>query len=94
MEERSCSAMDSPSVHWMQTIGELHIPVSSAPIKHSLMLADTKGVLNARTIEVFLLLPASRRQSFSQQLGNSLTHFKITYYNFFYQNSLHVVLKA
>ena len=74
--------MDSPSLHWMQTIGELHCPVSSAPIKHSVMLADTKGTLKARTVEMFLLLPASRRQSSSQQLGNSLTHFKITYYDF------------
>ena len=83
MEERSCSAMDSPTVYWMQTIGELHIPVSTAPIKHSLMVADTKGTLSTGTVQMFLLLRASRRQSSSQQLGISLTHFKITYYNFF-----------
>ena len=86
--------MDSPSLHWMQTIGELHLPASSAPIKHSVMLADTKGTLNTGTVEMFLLLPASRRQSSSQQLGTSLTLFKITYYSFFDQNVLHVVLKA
>ena len=78
----SCSAMDCPSVHWMQTIGELHFPVSSATTKHSLMPTGTKDTLNPVTVQMFLLLPASRRQSSSHQLSTSLTHFKITYYNF------------
>jgi len=47
------------SVHWMQTIGELRIPVSSAPIKHTLMLAGTKCTLNSVTVEMILFLPAS-----------------------------------
>ena len=47
--------MDSPSLHWMQTIGELHIPVSSAPIKQSLMLAVTKCNLKTVTEEKFFL---------------------------------------
>jgi len=66
----------------MQTIGELHFPVSSATTKHSLMLTGTKDTLNAVTVQMFLLPPASRRQSSNQQLATSLTHFKITYYNF------------
>ena len=74
--------MDSPSLHWMQMIGDLHISVSLAPIKHSLMLAGTKGTLNTVTVQMLLLLSASRRQSSSQQLATLPTHFKITYYNF------------
>ena len=79
-----CSAMHCPSVHWMHTTGELHFPFSSASTKHSLTLAGTKVTLKAVTVEMFLLLQASRRQSSSQQLGTSLTHFKITYYKFFF----------
>ena len=82
MEERSCSAMDSPSLHWLQMIIYLHIPVSLASIKHSIMQAGTKETLNAVTVKMFLLLSASRRQSSSLQLATALTHFKITYYNF------------
>ena len=55
LEEKICSPIDSPSVHWMQTMGEQHIPVSSAPIKHSLMLAGTKCTLNTVTVEMFSL---------------------------------------
>jgi len=65
----------------METIGELYFPVSSATTKHSLMLTGTQYTLNAVTVQMILLLPASRRQSSSQQLATSLTHFKITYYN-------------
>ena len=93
MEERSFSAMDSPSLHWMQIIADLHIPVGLAPMKLSLMLAGTKGTLNTATVQIFLLLLASRRQSSSQQLATLPSHFKITYYNFDH-NSLHVVLQA
>ena len=82
MEERSCSAMDSPSVHWMQMIADLHIPVSLAPIKHSLMLTGTKGTLNTVTVRMFLILSASRRQSSIQQLATLPTHVKTTNYNF------------
>jgi hypothetical protein len=86
--------MDSPSLPWMQRIGDLHFPVSLASIQHSLMLAGTKVTINAVTVEMFLLLPASRLQPSSQQLASTQTHFKMTYYNFLYQNSLHVMLQT
>jgi hypothetical protein len=82
--------MDSLSLQWIQTIGNLHIPVSLAPIKHSLMLTGTKGTFNTVTVEMCLLLSASRRQSSGQQLATSLTHVKITYYNFF--TTIHCML--
>jgi len=34
-------------VHWMETIGELHFPVSSVTTKHPLMFTGTKDTLNA-----------------------------------------------
>jgi hypothetical protein len=57
----------------MQMIGDLHIPVSLAPIKDSLMLTGTKGTFNSLTVQIFLLLLASRRRSSSQQLATSMT---------------------
>jgi hypothetical protein len=61
----------------MQMIGDLHFPVNLAPIKHSIMLAGTKGTLNAVTVQTFLLLSASRRQSSRRQLATLSTHFEI-----------------
>jgi len=65
----------------MHTIAELHFPVSSAPSKHCLTLASTKVTLKAVTVEMFLLLPALRRQPSIQQLATSPTHFNTTQYN-------------
>jgi len=65
----------------MQTIGELHFPVSSVTTKHPLMLTGTKDTLNAvDSTDVFAA--ASITTPVSQQLTTLLIHFKITYYNF------------
>jgi len=76
----------------MQIIFDLHIPVSLAQMKHSI-LPGTKGTLNTVTVQISLLLLVSRRQSSIQQLASSPTHVKITNY-IFYHNSLHVLLQA
>jgi hypothetical protein len=78
MEERSCSPFDCPSLHWMQMISGQFIFYQILPYVGWYKESPLKKV----TVKMFLLLPTSRRQSSSQQLATSPTHFKITYYNF------------
>jgi len=85
--------MDSPSVHWMQTIGELHFPVSLAPIKHSLMLAGTKCTLNSVTEETFFLSACIKTLVVHPADGQFTETFKNIVLKIFVPNSLHVVLQ-